>query len=80
MKRWNWLRQELKQGRFKFDAAFRQQNTSHNCKSKVRSWNGEWFCKHLTNARYSQFKAKINEEEGIMFELAKEPISTTKYK
>lgn len=62
---WKDLRQELSKERIKFDEKYRVQRKEHNCDTKVFAWNGNWFCKHLTQARNNKFKDKLNRIEEI---------------
>ena len=69
-KKWEYLRKDLKQKQKSFDQNFREQNKSHECDSKVVSWNGEWFCSHMTKSRYIEFKDYIRQEDAIMCSLS----------
>ena len=60
---------ELKEKRFEFDEEWRQKHKDHNCNTKVYAYNGEWFCRHLTEARNRKFKDLIQEEENIVVEI-----------
>lgn len=71
---WKDLRQELSKNRVKFDEQYREQHKSHNCSTQVYAWNGNWFCKHLTQARNNKFRDKLNRIEEIIGLI----ISTTK--
>ena len=71
---WKGLRQELSSDRVKFDQQYRKQHKDHNCNTKVYAYNGEWFCKHLTNSRNMQFKEKIERIDEIICLM----VSTTK--
>lgn len=63
---WKNLRQELNKDRIMFDEQYRNQHKNHNCDTKVYAWNGEWFCKHLTNSRNNQFKEKLKRIDEII--------------
>ena len=71
---WKDLRQELSKDRIMFDQQYRNHYKNHNCNTKVYAHNGEWFCKHLTKARNSQFKNKFERIDEIICLI----ISTTK--
>ena len=68
--KWNGLRKELKNERIVFDDEFRKNNKEHECETKVYSWNGEWFCSHMTQARFNKFRKKINAEDNIVIQLS----------
>ena len=63
---WKDLRQELSKDRVKFDEQYREQHNGHNCDTKVYAWNGNWFCKHLSQARNNKFRDKLNRIEEII--------------
>ena len=63
---WKNLRQELSKDRVEFDQQYRNLYKDHNCNSKVYAYNGNWFCKHLTNARNRQFKEKLERVDEII--------------
>ena len=71
---WKDLRQELNKDRIKFDEQYRTSHQNHECSTKVYAWNGNWFCKHLTQARNNKFKDKLQKVENIIRLI----ISTTK--
>ena len=71
---WKDLRHELSNDRIKFDEKYREHYKGHNCDTKVFAWNGNWFCKHLTQARNNKFRNKLNRVEEIISLM----ISTTK--
>lgn len=63
---WKELRQELKEKRVKFDDEYRQKHQEHICSTKVYAHTGEWFCKHLTEARNREFKEQIAFEQKLV--------------
>lgn len=63
---WKDLRQELSKDRVMFDEQYRNHHKDHNCDTKVYAWNGNWFCKHITQARNKKFKDKIERIEQII--------------
>ena len=63
---WKSLRERLEDKRIGFDKVYREKHKNHRCKTKVHAWNGNWFCKHLTEARNTEFKQIIDREQKII--------------
>lgn len=65
-KKWEDLRGKLEIERIKFDNEYREKHKNHECSSKVYSYKGNWFCEHLTKARYNRLKELILKEEKLV--------------
>lgn len=63
---WKVLRTKLEDERIKFDEQYRTTHQNHKCSTKVCAWNGNWFCKHLSQARNNKFKENIKRIEKII--------------
>ncbi len=65
-KKWEDLREKLEIERINFDKEYREKHRDHECSTKVYSYNGEWFCEHLTKSRYNKLKELILDEEKLI--------------